>query len=757
MSYLANLNPAQREAVEHTEGPLLVFAGAGSGKTRVLTYRVAHLIEKGVDPYHIIAITFTNKAATEMRERISAITPHGDQVWVSTFHAACTRILRREIDAIGYGSGFTIYDSQDSERLIKECIKELRLNDKDYPPRQLATIISAQKNELITPYEYEKKTAGQYREGQIAEVYGLYQNKLKASNALDFDDIIFQTVALLTNHEHIRNKYQNRFRYVMVDEYQDTNHAQYRLVSLLVGGDNNICVVGDDDQSIYGWRGADIENILRFENDYPNAKTVKLEENYRSTQTILAAANTVIANNETRAEKALWTKNTAGVPIKLFTSATDREEGTFVANTIKNLVYEGDANYSDFAILYRTNAQSRIVEDQLVMQGLPYRLFGGVRFYERMEIKDVLAYLKAIHNPADDLAYTRIVNVPRRGIGATTITKVQDYAASRGFPFSKALAESDQIPGLKNKHLQGFADFMAEATAYAKENTVTALLEKILSQTGYYKSLNDGTIEGEGRMENIDELMNKAREFEKESDDPSLGRFLEDVALVADIDNYQEGTEAISLMTLHSAKGLEFNIVFLVGMEEFIFPSSRAITADSPNAVEEERRLCYVGFTRARNTLFLSHATKRMRYDGGYSANPPSRFLKEMSRDNLENVNIYGRARQQMGRGNDFQQAKPNTEPKPKLQVGRRFDADLIGTMKRPSQEKRPSLLDNGPPDYGVGDTVTVPLLGVGQVTAIEQKRNDYEVTIIFEKTHRIRKFNAGYANITKVDVTSTP
>jgi len=615
MSYLDKLNPPQREAVVHTEGPLLVFAGAGSGKTRVLTYRVAHLIEKGVDPYHIIAITFTNKAATEMRERISAITNAGSEVWVSTFHAACTRILRREIDALGYGSGFTIYDSQDSERLIKECIKELKLSDKDYPPRQIAAAISAQKNELVSPLEFERKSAGHYRDSKIAEVYDMYQKKLKASNALDFDDIIFQTVVLLSHHEEIRNKYQNRFRYVMVDEYQDTNHAQYKLVSLLVGPSQNICVVGDDDQSIYGWRGADIENILRFERDYPNAKTVKLEENYRSTKTILAAANTVISNNETRADKALWTENPEGLPIKLFNASTDREEGSFVANTVKDMTRSGEARNSDFAVLYRTNAQSRIVEDQLVMQGIPYRLFGGVRFYERMEIKDVLAYLKAIHNPADDLAYTRIVNVPRRGIGAATISKVQEYANYNGIPFSRALLESDKIPGLKNKHLLDFAGFMAACTDFAQENTVSALLEKILYETGYYKGLNDGTVEGESRMENVDELMTKAREFERESDDPSLGRFLEDVALVADIDNYQEGAETVSLMTLHSAKGLEFNVVFIVGLEEYIFPSSRSVQDGSPNALEEERRLCYVGFTRARQQLYISHATRRMRYD----------------------------------------------------------------------------------------------------------------------------------------------
>jgi len=735
MTYLSELNPAQKEAVLHTEGPLLVFAGAGSGKTRVLTYRVAHLIEKGVDPYHIIAITFTNKAATEMRERIAAIAPQGDQVWVSTFHAACTRILRREIAALGYSSGFSIYDTQDSERLIKECIKELNLNDKDYPPRQIASNISAQKNELITPDEYERKYIGYYRESKIAEVYKLYQHKLRSSNALDFDDIIFQTVELLATREDIRVKYQNRFRYVMVDEYQDTNHAQYRLVSLLVGF-GNICVVGDDDQSIYGWRGADIENILRFERDYPQAKIVKLEENYRSTKTILSAANQIIANNDTRAPKALWTQNPSGTKIKLYLASTDKEEGLFVANTIRDMVTSGTATYDDFAILYRTNAQSRIVEDQLVMQGIPYKLFGGVRFYERMEIKDVLAYLKAIHNPADDLAFMRIVNVPRRGIGAATITKIQTFAAINGIQFSQALAAS--IPGVKNKGIKDFAEFMSECVKFSHDNSVTAILDKILNETDYYESLNDGTPEGESRKENIDELMAKAREFEKESDDPSLGRFLEDVALVADIDNYEEGTKTVSLMTLHSAKGLEFNAVFLMGMEEYIFPSSRALTEGNTTALEEERRLCYVGFTRAKQVLYLSHAMKRMRYDGGYNNNPPSRFLKEAPEENIENVNLFGKVKTQIGSSFVQKTVSPVTKPKLDINVGKRFDV---------TSDKGP-LINNDPPNYKVGDKVILPLLGIGEVVAMELRSGDYEVSVRFDISGKTRKFIAKYARI---------
>ena len=746
MNYLSKLNPAQREAVLHTQGPLLVFAGAGSGKTRVLTYRVAHLIEQGIDPYHIIAITFTNKAANEMRERIAAITPLGDQVWVSTFHAACTRILRREIDVLGYGSGFTIYDSQDSERLIKECIKELNLNDKDYPPRKIAEIISSQKNELISPEEYESKSAGYYRESNIAEAYTLYQKKLKASNALDFDDIIVQTVNLLTHHEDIRNKYQNRFRYVLIDEYQDTNHAQYRLVNLLVGEAHNICVVGDDDQSIYGWRGANIENILRFAIDYPNAKVIKLEENYRSTQRILNAANAVISKNDNRAPKSLWTENEEGDFIKIYTAATDKEEGAFVANTIKAMTME-DAVYNDFAVLYRTNAQSRAIEDQLVMQGLPYRLFGGVRFYERMEIKDVLAYLKAINNPADDLAYMRIINVPRRGIGSTTIAKIQGYAVSNGMNFSQALAESDRIPGLKNKSIKDFANFMAECIEFAKESPVTALLVKILEETGYYRGLNDGTIEGEGRMENVDELLSKASQFERESDDSSLGRFLEDVALVADIDSYQDDSGAVSLMTLHSAKGLEFNTVFIVGMEETIFPSARAAKDESMNAIEEERRLCYVGFTRARKTLYISHAMRRLRYDG-FQNNPPSRFLKDVPILQSERVNLYGRAQQRVA---STGRAISSREP---FDMTRRPSGAVAGSgepVKPKSAIWSPSPKGDHP-DYGVGDIVIQPIHGIGKVMEMKASGPDYEVTVYLYNAKRNRRYISKFSNLEKYD-----
>jgi DNA helicase-2/ATP-dependent DNA helicase PcrA len=569
MNYLDKLNPVQRDAAMHMDGPLLIFAGAGSGKTRVLTYRVARLIEQGVDPYHIIAITFTNKAAKEMRERISDITPLGERVWVSTFHAACTRILRREIDTIGYDGGFSIYDTADTLRLLKECIKERNLSDSHYPPRYVAQIISAQKNELISPEKYERLVAGSFREGNVAEIYTLYQKRLRESNALDFDDIIFRTVELLTHNEDIRLKYENRFRYVLVDEYQDTNHAQYELVRLLSGYAQNLCVVGDDDQSIYGWRGADISNILRFEKDYPGAKVVKLEQNYRSSKIILDASNAVISQNEERADKLLWTENERGNPIRIYSARDERDEGYFVSQTIAKGVKNG-ARFGDFAVLYRTNAQSRAVEDQLVMSGIPYRIFSGVRFYEHMEIKDILAYLKAINNPADEIAHLRIINVPRRGIGMASLDKIKLFAQENGITFSQAISRANEVEGLGKKAaaVTQFAAYLDECAEFVAENSVVALMKKILKDTDYIASIKDGTPEGEEREANVNELLAKAVAFENESDDTSLAKFLEDVALVADIDNYSENADAAALMTLHSAKGLEFNTVFFFFFEE---------------------------------------------------------------------------------------------------------------------------------------------------------------------------------------------
>ncbi|MCL2387388.1 MAG: UvrD-helicase domain-containing protein [Defluviitaleaceae bacterium] len=808
-NYLDKLNPAQKEAAMHMDGPLLIFAGAGSGKTRVLTYRVARLIEEGVDPYHIIAITFTNKAAKEMRERMSAITPLGEQVWVSTFHAACTRILRREIGALGYAKGFSIYDTSDSLRLLKECIAERNLSDTDYPPRYVASVISSQKNELITPRAYEQKVAGSFRESNIADVYSIYQHRLKQSNALDFDDIIFKTVELLTNHEDIRLKCQNRFRYVLVDEYQDTNHAQYELVRLFSGYAQNLCVVGDDDQSIYGWRGANIENILRFEKDYAGAKVVKLEQNYRSSQVILDAANAVISLNEERADKKLWTENGRGELIRVYEARDERAEGAFVAKTISDGVKEG-AKYGDFAILYRTNAQSRGVEDQLVMSGLPYRIFSGVRFYEHMEVKDILAYLKAINNPADDMAHLRIINVPKRGIGNATLDKIKEYASEQGMMFSTAISRAHRVDGLgkKAENVKKFAAYLDECTEFAAENSVADVMKKIIDDTNYMKTIADGTPEGEEREANIKELLAKAYAFENESEDTSLAKFLEDVALVADIDNYSEDVDAVSLMTLHSSKGLEFDNVFMVGFEDYLFPTSKSIDSEDESAMEEERRLCYVGFTRARKQLYISHAKSRYRFDR-IVQNPPSRFLDEVPENCMTDVKMYvpermtrptpspSSTRATRSRMSEYSssaaspvkiikhasevkierkpfvpklptpikltlvEANPiTTKPasahetpmsKPVLS-GRTPLPPELAILARPAAPTRPISTNAAPPDFAIGDNVRQQKYGVGQVIDINPAGADYEVTVQFPSSAGRKKFMSSLSRLEKVE-----
>ncbi|MCL2198719.1 MAG: UvrD-helicase domain-containing protein [Defluviitaleaceae bacterium] len=760
MSYLEQLNPTQREAAQHLDGPLLIFAGAGSGKTRVLTYRVAHLIEQGVDPYHIIAITFTNKAAREMRERISAITPLGEQVWVSTFHAACTRILRREIETLGFEKGFSIYDTSDTLRLIKDCIKEKNLSDTHYPPRHIAQVISAQKNELISPEEYERGVAGDFRKSNIAEIYAFYQKRLKDSNALDFDDIIFKTVELLSQHEDIRQKYESRFRYVMVDEYQDTNHAQYELVRLLSGYAQNLCVVGDDDQSIYGWRGADIENILRFEKDYPGAKVVKLEQNYRSSKVILDAANAVISINEERADKQLWTENTRGEPLRSYSARDERDEGAFVARAIANGVKAG-ARYGDFAVLYRTNAQSRGVEDQLVSAGIPYRIFSGVRFYEHMEIKDILAYLKAINNPADDMAHLRIINVPRRGIGAASLDKLQVFASGQGISLGFAISRAGEVEGLGKKAapMIKFSEFLEDCAEFAIEHSVWELIEKILDSTGYMETIQDGTPEGEEREANIKELIAKARTFENESDDTSLAKFLEDVALVADIDNYNEDADAAALMTLHSAKGLEFNTVFMVGFEENLFPSYRSIDSGKREQMEEERRLCYVGFTRAKKTLYLTRAFSRMNY-GGIVRNQPSRFLFDVPMDCITEVNMAGlerggrpfpsgQVRPLMGASTSSLASASTSNPARKPVAGLPPALAAIAKPAEKTAPLRPISTKATPPPYQAGDNVRQTKYGLGKVLEIAHGGADYEVTVQFP-SFGIKKFMASLARLTK-------
>ena len=720
---MTNLNSAQMEAVLHTEGPLLIFAGAGSGKTRVLTARIAHLLESGVNPRNILAITFTNKAAREMRERVKQITSLGEYVWVSTFHSACTRMLRFEKEA------FSIYDTADSERLLKDCISELNLSETHYGAKYVHAVISAQKNELISPEEYETYAAGNFRESNIADCYSLYQKKLRQANALDFDDIIMKLVEIFKADEELLKKWQNRFHYVMVDEYQDTNRAQYVLVNLLAGYARNLCAVGDDDQSIYGWRGADIRNILDFTKDYPEARIIKLEQNYRSTKTILESANAVISVNSNRASKKLWTDNSSGEKIKIYYASDDRDEAAFAARMAGNLASSG-GKYGDLAILYRTNAQSRALEEQLVYAGIPYRIFSGVKFYERMEIKDLLAYLKILNNPADDIAATRIINVPKRGIGATSVSKIAAHALKYGQTFLEAVRDAKNIPGLgkKSADVANFGTVLDSFRDFAKENSVPDLMLKILEETSFTKPYMDGTPEGEERLSNIKELLAKAQVFSEDSEDKSLAKFLEDVALVADIDGYEEDVDAVSLMTLHSAKGLEFNTVLIAGFEEHIFPTSRSIDSMEPDAMEEERRLCYVGFTRAKKQLYVVHSYIRRRFDR-LVTNAPSRFLSDVPEDLKTYVNMDGLPKE----------LRKSVAKKPAEKM-------LIlpkAAPERPTPKK-------GPPDFKVGEHVKVKKFGLGLVVSIDPAGADYEITVEFEEKGR-KKFMSSLAKFEKI------
>ena len=622
MSLLDALNEPQRQAVMATDGPLLILAGAGSGKTRVLTHRTAYLIEKcGVNPYNIMAITFTNKAAGEMRERIDQMVGYGSEsIWVCTFHSTCVRILRRYIDRLGFGTNFTIYDSDDQKTLMKDICKRLEIDTKMYKEKMFLSAISSAKDELIDPIEFETRAAGDYVKRKQAQVYREYQQALKQNNALDFDDLIMKTVELFKLDKEVLASYQDRFRYIMVDEYQDTNTAQFELIRLLALKYQNLCVVGDDDQSIYKFRGANIYNILNFEHHFPDATVIKLEQNYRSTQNILDAANAVIANNQGRKEKRLWTDNGAGDKITFEQLDTAAEEADFVARDIARRVRKGEYQYKDCAILYRTNAQSRMFEERFVRDSIPYKVIGGVNFYARREIKDLLAYLKTIDNGRDDLAVRRIVNVPKRGIGLTSINRVQEYASSRECSFYDALRAVDLIPniGRGQAKLESFVAMIEHFKNDVQDMSVSELMEEVIKETGYIDALihECESEEATSRIENIDELRNKIAAYEEncetQNEASTLSGFLEDVALVADIDSLDESTDYVVLMTLHSAKGLEFPHVYLAGMEDGLFPSYMTITADDPAELEEERRLCYVGITRAEKDLTLTCARKRI-------------------------------------------------------------------------------------------------------------------------------------------------
>ena len=722
MSIYDKLNEPQREAVYHTDGPLLILAGAGSGKTRVLTHRIAYLIEeRNVNPWNILAITFTNKAAGEMRERVDSLVGFGSEsIWVSTFHSMCVRILRRFIDRLGYDNRFTIYDTDDQKTLMKEVCKKVAIDTKVFKERSLMSAISSAKNELILPDEFELNAGGDFAKLKIAKVYREYEAQLKANNALDFDDLLVKTVQLLQTQPDVLENYQERFRYIMVDEYQDTNTVQFQLVRLLAGKYRNLCVVGDDDQSIYKFRGANIRNILDFEHEFSDACVIKLEQNYRSTGNILNAANRVIANNKGRKEKTLWTANGEGELVHLRQFDTGYDEADFIAEDIKKEVRAG-ASYNDHAVLYRTNAQSRLLEEKFVAMNVPYKIVGGVNFYARREIKDLLAYLKTIDNGMDDIAVRRIINVPKRGIGLTTINRIQESAAERGLGFYETLMAPELIPGIGRSaaKLDSFAALIEYFKGLTGQMSITDLLREVIEKTGYMESLDSEDKEdAQARKENIDELINKAAAYEEAAEDrdepATLSAFLEEVALVADIDSLDEEQDYVVLMTLHSAKGLEFPHVYLAGMEDGLFPSYMTITSDDRDDLEEERRLCYVGITRAEQELTLTCARRRM-VRGETQYNKISRFIKEIPAELLDTgsrriepetevpvqQNTYAHAREAF-RARAFGAAYSNGAGK-SSGVSSGKSSQGLAPLQKGSQLAAGS---GGSPDYAEGDRV---------------------------------------------------
>lgn len=742
MSIYDTLNEQQKQGVFTTEGPVLILAGAGSGKTRVLTHRVAYLIqEKGVAPWHIMAITFTNKAAGEMRQRIDDMIDYGaESIWVATFHSSCVRILRRFADRMGYATNFTIYDSDDQKTLMKDICKRLEIDTKMYKERTFLNEISSAKNELISDQEFANQAMGDFRKTKTAQVYREYQARLKQNNAMDFDDLIMNTVELLKLDPEVLNYYQEKFQYVMVDEYQDTNTAQFELVRLLAGGKNNLCVVGDDDQSIYKFRGANIYNILNFEKHFPDATVIKLEQNYRSTGNILEAANGVIANNEGRKAKRLWTD--AGKGDKVYFEQFDSayEEADFIARDIGRRVAKGEYTYGDCAILYRTNAQSRLLEEKLIASNIPYKIVGGVNFYSRKEVKDLLAYLKTVDNAQDELAVRRIINIPKRGIGAASLAKVSAYAEVNSLNFYQALERAREIPGLGRAagKIEPFVDLIASLRELAALGGVSAVLEEVLEQTGYVRELEaEDTPEAQARIENIDELMNKAISYEQENEEPTLSGFLEEVALVADIDRLAEDQNYVVLMTLHSAKGLEFPNVYLSGMEDGLFPSYMSITSDDAEAeLEEERRLCYVGITRAKEHLTITGARMRMQR-GETQYHKISRFVKEIPEEVLSGSTWEPKSRDSFL----TEEPRPKRTPLKKQPVSAQtYQARDFGTK-----------IQKQPLDYGVGDRVRHMKFGVGTVAAINDGGRDYEVAVDFDTAGRKRMF-ASFAKLKKVD-----
>ena len=738
---IEKLNPAQREAVENTEGPVLILAGAGSGKTRVLTTRIGYLMEdKNVKAENILAITFTNKAANEMRERVEETLEGTDtkEMWITTFHSCCVRILRKSINKIGYNRSFVIYDSPDQITLIKDCMRELDISDKAFDPKYVLSCISNAKDKLYSPKKYMQLNEGDISKTKIGEIYALYQDRLKRNSALDFDDLIMKTVELFNECPDILDFYRNKFRYIMVDEYQDTSKAQYELIKLLAKQHQNICVVGDDDQSIYGWRGADIRNILEFERDYDNVKIVKLEQNYRSTQVILDAANHVIANNTERKRKKLWSDKKEGQLIKIQLAENEIEEGDFISNTINYMRRYEDREYKDFAVLYRANAQARSVEDALNRAGIPYNIYGGIKFYERKEIKDIIAYLRVIQNPQDDISLKRIINVPRRGIGLRTIEKIEDRASLKEESIYSVLIDIEDNSDISRKaraSISEFVDLMSTLRSFTDVYTVSQVIEKILDVTGYKDELLKEKInEGEDRLENLQELISVALEFESGSEDKSLEAFLTSIALNAEPSDDEEQEDRVSLMTIHSSKGLEFPVVFLAGMEEKIFPIARAIQSMRDSDIEEERRLCYVGITRAKEELFLTLTRKRTLY-GRTNPSVASRFIEELPKECIERLN---KEQKELS----FSKANYNILDK-YTQKYKMNNMNRMAAAKKAQATIKNTSNESNIDDLKLGSKVHHPKFGLGTVVALKGP----DVTIAFDN-QGIKTINKEYTTL---------
>ena len=733
-----SLNPAQREAVLKTEGPVLILAGAGSGKTRVLTTRIAHLMQdKGIHPSNILAITFTNKAATEMRERVEeTIDSDVKDMWITTFHSCCVRILRKDINKIGYNRSFVIYDSPDQLTLVKDCLKELNLSDKVFEPKTVINYISDAKDKLLNPQEYKAMHRNDARMSKIADVYTLYQDRLKRNSALDFDDLIIKTVELLKKEESVLAYYRNKFKYIMVDEYQDTSKAQYEFIKLLAQEHQNICVVGDDDQSIYGWRGADIRNILEFERDYTSVHVVKLEQNYRSTQVILDAANTVISNNIERKRKKLWSEQKEGEKIKIQVASDEMEEAEFVADTIGRMHRRENKDFKNFAVLYRANAQARAIEDALNRSQIPYNIYGGTKFYERKEIKDLVAYLRLLQNVQDDISFKRIINVPRRGIGLRTIEKIEDRASLKEESLYSVLIDIDANSDISRKakaSINGFVDLVGTLRVIKDAYSVSKLIEKVLDVTGYLDELEkDKSEESQDRIDNLKEFISIAIEFENNSEEKDLETFLTNVALTS-TESEDEENDKVSLMTIHTSKGLEFPVVFLVGMEEGLFPISRAVRSMAESDIEEERRLCYVGITRAKKELYMTLTKKRTLY-GKTNPSIQSRFMEELPNECIEKLNVEE---------NELSYSKANYNILDKYKQKYMNSINKANVATKVNATVKETKAESNLDDIKLGSKVHHPKFGVGTVVAVVGS----DLTIAFNN-QGIKKINKEYTTL---------